>query len=196
MNAFELRTERLLIRAWSEDDRAGFSRLVSDPQMMRFINDGQPMSEALSEHFLSRQQRSLAQTGTCIGAMLQADTGELIGAAGMQALDRVARLDLAWWVSPGHSRRGYAIEAAVAVCRDAFERLRQPLVFAAIDRENTASRAVARKLGMRFESAVIASDHASWRLPAPIDVYSLRPTQLLIPDSMKEQPQKPHVDRT
>ncbi|MDT0496934.1 GNAT family N-acetyltransferase [Algiphilus sp. W345] len=95
--------------------------------MMRFINGGQPMSEALSEHFLSRQQRSLAHTGTCIGAMLQVDTGELIGVAGMQALDRVARLDLARWVSPAHWRRGYAIEAAVAVCRDAFERLRQPL---------------------------------------------------------------------
>lgn len=196
MNELELRTERLLIRAWREHDRPAFARLVADPQMMRFINDGQPLSAALSEHFLLRQQRSLAQTGTCIGAMPRADTGELIGVAGMQPLDRVARLDLAWWVSPAHWRRGYAIEAAVAVCRDAFERLRQPAVFAAIDRENTASRAVARKLGMRFESVVVASDPASWRLPRPIDVYSLRPTQLLIPDPMNEQAPNPDVDRT
>ncbi|MDT0496933.1 hypothetical protein RM530_06080 [Algiphilus sp. W345] len=35
MNAFELRTERLLIRAWSKDDRAGFSRLVSDPKICK-----------------------------------------------------------------------------------------------------------------------------------------------------------------
>lgn len=60
-------------------------------------------------------------------------------------------IGLFWAVSPRHQRCGYASEAATALAKFAFDVLQVEQIVATTERENRASIAVMRHLGMRIE---------------------------------------------
>ena len=62
-----------------------------------------------------------------------------------------AGVGLFWAVTPREQRRGYASEAARALVGFAFEALSLDRIWACTERENVASIAVMRRLGMRVE---------------------------------------------
>lgn len=103
-------------------------------------------------------------------AIVLAGTGELIGACGLvpclDQYDRIpglyapqatatgrasAEVGLFYGVSPSHQGHGYATEATLALIDYAFRELRLARILATTSRDNTASIAVMRRLGMRVE---------------------------------------------
>ena len=44
--AVEIETERLLLRAWRPDDFEDFARISADPEVMRYIANGEPATRA------------------------------------------------------------------------------------------------------------------------------------------------------
>jgi RimJ/RimL family protein N-acetyltransferase len=75
----------------------------------------------------------------------------LLGTAGLRPLDdsEDAEIEIVYSLEPDRWGHGYAAEAAVAILDYAFEVLGLGRVLAEIDRDNAASEAVARRLGMR-----------------------------------------------
>ena len=63
-----------------------------------------------------------------------------------------AEVGLFWAITPHAQRRGYAVEAAGALIRFAFEILKLGRIVVGTDHDNEASMAVMRKLGMRIET--------------------------------------------
>ena len=45
-------TERLTLRSWRPSDRVPFARLNADPEVVRFLNDGVPFTQAQSDELL------------------------------------------------------------------------------------------------------------------------------------------------
>ena len=45
MNEVRLETERLVLRWFRDDDFDQYKRICADPEVMRFLGDGKPMSE-------------------------------------------------------------------------------------------------------------------------------------------------------
>ena len=45
-------TERLVLRAWRPSDRAPFAQLNADPEVVRFVGDGAPLTRAQSDALL------------------------------------------------------------------------------------------------------------------------------------------------
>lgn len=170
---FRIETERLLIREWRREDRPGLERMTGDATMMRFITAGEVWDAQRVDGLMARQRASLDRTGTCMGPVLLRDSGEMIGVAGAQPLDRLDGFDVGWWIWRDWWNRGLATEAARAVCRDAFERVGLPRVYACIDPDNLSSRRVAEKLGMRLGGRCRADQTASWRPPVEILRYEL-----------------------
>jgi len=81
-------------------------------------------------------------------------------------------IEIGWRMRAAARRRGYASEAAAALLRHGFERLGAPRVIADMYRANTASMAVARKLGFRqredpartnAEAVLWVLDREDWR---------------------------------
>jgi RimJ/RimL family protein N-acetyltransferase len=60
-------------------------------------------------------------------------------------------LGLFWATAPAHRRRGYAAEAAAGMARHAFDSLRASRVVATTERDNAASIAVMRRIGMNVD---------------------------------------------
>ena len=86
-------------------------------------------------------------------AITLADTGELIGIAGVrQRQPDQPRGDIGYELAPWHWGRGYATEAARAMLAFGFETLRLHKVYARCAAGNAASARVLERLGMRLEA--------------------------------------------
>ena len=163
-------TERLIIRPWRERDRAGLERMTSDAEMMRYIN-GRPWNEDEVDELLARQRRHLAAHGVCFGAVQHAETGAIVGLAGMQPLD-TGEFEIGWWIWKDYWGKGYAVEAARPFVTHARNMGLERLV-AVIDPPNSASIRVAEKLGMRYQSTVAGSETIASRGDKPVARYVL-----------------------
>lgn len=173
MTPYRIETPRLLIREWQPQDRPAFARMATDPEMMRYITGGEAMPAERIDGFFGRQQGHLEACGLCMGAMVLRASGEIVGTAGAQPLDRLPGHDLGWWVWKDHWRRGYATEAAAAIRDHALRVAGLPRIHAVIDPDNHASRGVAGKIGMRLSARTTADRTASWRPPIDVLVYTI-----------------------
>lgn len=168
--AFGFETERLIIRPWRDDDRAGLERMTSNWQMMRFIN-GRPWARGQVDELLDRQQRHLNAHGVCFGAVELATTGDIAGLAGMQPMDN-GEFELGWWIWKDYWGRGLAVEA-VAPFIEHGRRMGLKRLWAVIDPPNTASVRVADKLGMRYDRTAAAHETIASRGDKPVLLYRL-----------------------
>ena len=71
---FHLETERLIVRPWQPSDRSAFTAMARDPEVMRYVHRGEPYTEEEIDGFMARQAKNLADTGVCMGAMVDQHT--------------------------------------------------------------------------------------------------------------------------
>ena len=149
----ELRTERLLLRDFAEDDWRPMLAYQNDPRYLRF-HDGDRRSEPdvwlLVDRF--RDWRAETPRHRWQLAITLAGTGEMIGNVGIRKPAPEARIaETGYELAPAHWGRGYATEAARAMLGWAFGELGLHRVHAHCVAENTGSVRVLEKLGMRPE---------------------------------------------
>ncbi len=149
---FQLETDRLLLRPWQPSDRAAFTALTYDPEVMRYVHGGMPYSEDEVDEWLTRQARQLKEHNVCMGAMIEKASGRLVGIAGTQPLGTTGELEIGWWLASDVWGRGYATEAGGAAMRHVLETLGHPRVVAIIDPGNEPSKRVVGRLGMQYEA--------------------------------------------
>jgi RimJ/RimL family protein N-acetyltransferase len=170
---FRLETERLVIREWDPSDRDAFRHLAQDPVVMRYINDGVPLSEDEIDAALARQRRNAKELGFCMGALVEKASGEVVGVAGLQPLGTTGDLEIGWWLAPRLWGHGYATEAGAAAMQHVLGALGRTRVVAIIDPPNEASKRVATRLGLRLERRTNGVE-LGHRLPdIVVDLFSL-----------------------
>ncbi|HSP14689.1 MAG TPA: GNAT family N-acetyltransferase [Thermoanaerobaculia bacterium] len=148
---FQLETKRLIIRSWQPGDRAAFTAMARDPEVMRYVHGGKPYTEEEIDAFLARQAKQLADFGVCMGPMVEKSSGRIVGLAGTQPLGRTGDFEIGWWLARDAWGRGFATEAGGAAMQHVFEALDKPRAVAIIDVGNAASVAVAKRLGMEYD---------------------------------------------
>ncbi|MDZ4701239.1 MAG: GNAT family N-acetyltransferase [Rhodothermales bacterium] len=162
---FTIETDRILIRPWHEPtDRPAFCAMTADPVMMRYMSDGIPWTDAMNDDFFARQQRHLDAAGVCMGALVQKQTDEVIGVAGLQPLGTTSHLEVGWWVMRAFQGQGIATRAGRMAIHYAFTELDQSGVKAITLPGNLASRRVMEKLGMAYEG-IATGKQLGHRLP-------------------------------
>lgn len=144
-----LETERLILRLPSESDFDAFAAMNADPEVMRYIGDGQPMSrpQAWRKLALIVGHWSLRGYGLC--SVLERSTGEFVGCVGLWNPEGWPGLELGWMLRRASWQKGYATEAASAALQYAFAELNRSSVISLIHPENVASIRVAERLGER-----------------------------------------------
>lgn len=167
-----METGRLQIRPWLESNRPALERMARDAEMMRYVTRGRAWSDEEVDEFLERQARHLANHGICFGAVVLAESGEVIGMAGLQPHDD-GQFELGWWIWKAHWGQGYATEAATAFVSYARDVMSLKRLVAVIDPPNVSSIKVAEKLGMRFECIKSARETIAKREDMPIAYYAM-----------------------
>jgi len=166
-----LETERLVVRPWTAADRDGFAAMARDAELMRFVRNGVPFSEPEIDEFLSRQGRQLAEHGVCMGAVIEKESGAIVGVAGIQPLGTTGDLEIGWWVARDHWGRGFATEAGGAAARHVLETLARPRVVAIIDPGNERSVRVAERLGLRYDRRSTGAELGHRKPEIVVDVF-------------------------
>lgn len=145
-----LTTERLILRAWREDDAPALAAIHGDPLVSRYIGvTGDPMptlSQAWDHIALHTGHWALKGYGKW--AAIERSTNRLIGRIGyFHAPYDWPGLELGWTLSRDCWGRGYATEGALAALDWGFETLPASEIISAIHPDNSASMRVAERVG-------------------------------------------------
>jgi RimJ/RimL family protein N-acetyltransferase len=153
-------TPRLVLRPVQDADLDFVASLLAHPEVMRFYP--KPYTRGEAAEWIRLQVRRYGEHG--FGYWIaegKAESGP-VGVAGLVPVrlegDAAEGPALAYMIHRPHWGRGYATEASAA-CRDwAFTKLGIPSVRTLIRPENEASIRVARKLGLRRRTTLMAYD--------------------------------------
>lgn len=162
-----LRTERLLLREFVEEDAEAFLRFNGDPRVMRYT--GEPVWTDLEQtRRRLREYPDYRRHGYGRWALVLESTGEVIGFNGLKYLEELDEVDLGYRLAFDYWGRGFATESSRAVLRHGFEALGLERIVALVLPENEGSIHVLRKVGMHREGTVDYGGHRAqrWALSA------------------------------
>ncbi|MEV6192927.1 GNAT family N-acetyltransferase [Streptomyces sp. NPDC051920] len=170
----EIRTPRLLLRRWYDDDLAPMADINADPDVMRWIDDGSVRDLEATAEEMERWEDEWDEEGFGIFAVELLASGELAGFAGLsvpeflpEVLPAVA---ISWRFGAQFWGQGYASEAAHATLEFALQDRGLDRVIS-IDRVgNQASLNVVRKLGMEPERE---TTHPEYGFPLTVHAIDL-----------------------
>ncbi|MEU0336703.1 GNAT family N-acetyltransferase [Streptomyces sp. NPDC006193] len=150
----EMRTERLLLRAWRETDLAPWAAMNTDPEVRRYL-PGIPTREQ-SDATVARFQAEIDRRGWGWWAVEVVRTGEFIGFTGLDPVEDAmpfTGVEAGWRLARSAWGHGYATEAARAAVAFGFGSLALPEILAVTTAANLRSRAVMRRIGMSRDPA-------------------------------------------
>lgn len=159
-----LRTARLSLRTWREEDIDQFVDLNADPAVHAYLPG--PLDRQQARDFAAAQNALHARDGTCYFAATLIGSEALLGFVGIkhQAFDQpfAPCFELGWRLGSAHWGQGYATEGARACIAFGFEKLGLEEIVAFTVPENLRSRRVMERLGLRHDPA---ADFAHPALP-------------------------------
>ena len=146
-----IETERLVLRTIDENDALPFYELLNTPAVMQHLGGPLELHEIEAKH--AKAMAGFAREGFGFMLMVEKNSGEIIGHAGMKRVDapnapNIGDHEIGWLVREGRWRRGYAGEAMRAVIDWAFTRFDVPYIVAITNEANEPSWRLMEKLGM------------------------------------------------
>jgi RimJ/RimL family protein N-acetyltransferase len=163
----EIRTERLLLRPWKDEDRDAFAAMNADPQVCEYFRG--VLSREESDAFVDRIQAHFLEHGFGFWALEIPDVSPLAGLTGMAFAKFDAHftpcVEIGWRLATPYWGKGYATEAASAALDYGFNELALDEIVAFTAVGNERSRRVMERLGMTrnpdddFDHPSVPEDH-------------------------------------
>ncbi|MBO9534322.1 MAG: GNAT family N-acetyltransferase [Solirubrobacteraceae bacterium] len=168
----ELRTERLVLRRWRDEDREPFAAMNADPRVMEFFPS--TLTRDQSDGLIERLERSFDDDK--LGLWAVEAEGRFVGFTGLlwqhPPLPFAPAVEVGWRLATEAWGHGYASEAAAASLDDGFTRVGLSDVVSMTAVANLRSRRVMERLGMRQDPAE-DFDHPSLAPGHPLERHVL-----------------------
>ena len=149
-----LRTERLVIREWADDDAAAALAIYGRAEVARWLSPA--VDRVMGEEAMRAQLRQWAadtregEGGLGHWAIALRGTGAVVGGVSLHLLPVEEQdVEIGWQLAPEHWGNGYAVEAGRHLVERAFG-LDIDEVFALVRPNNARGEATARRLGMTW----------------------------------------------
>lgn len=147
MSAPLLVTARLQLRPFAPEDAERLLQLLAAPSVARGLLGPAPASPRQMARWIARQSRDWLRRQALHQAITLGETGELIGAIGLEM--RGDQAALGYWLGEAYWHQGYMSEAAAALTRFGLTRLGLRCIRARHRADNPASGRVLEKAGLR-----------------------------------------------
>lgn len=170
--ADRLETERLRLRVFTPEDLDPMCEITSDPEVMRYIGHGRPLSREETEANLKSIVSAFRRRGFGRWALERKDDGALVGYCGLSQGYEQVGVELAYLLARGAWGSGIATEAGRACLRYGFERLKVESIAGLTMHDNRRSRRVLERVGMKylraarfygFDCVMYAIARSEWR---------------------------------
>jgi RimJ/RimL family protein N-acetyltransferase len=146
----EIETARLRLRHCTLEDLDELSVIRADPNVMQYIGKGKAQSRKQVKEVILDISNHWRQHGFGRWGIVHKEDRTLIGLCGLSYLDDTLEVEVGYTLAQAYWRQGFASEVASASLRYGFEVVKLDRIVAVAYPENTASRRVMEKLGMRF----------------------------------------------
>ena len=159
--AWPLRTERLLLRPFAQDDLDAFHAIHSDEGNARWLySDTRTLEEsrALLVHKIGGSSVRAEGEWLSAAAVLRESSEVVADVSLLWASEEHRQGEIGFIVHPGHHGRGYATEAARPLVSFGFQTLGLHRVSGRLEARNTGSARVLEKLGMRREAHLVENE--------------------------------------
>ena len=148
----ELRTERLLLHPFTEQDIPDLVRLAGMREIAATtLHIPHPYTQTDASSFIANTEQQYRLGLAAVFAVAALASGDLRGAVGLSIHPGHHRAELGYWIGVPYWGQGLATEAVRAVVAFGFGELGLHRIFASHFSGNTASRRVLEKVGMRPE---------------------------------------------
>lgn len=145
-----IKTERLVLRRWRDDDVDPFAAINADPSAMRFMPGVMTLEETRA--LIGRFEAHYQQHGFGVLAIEAPGVAPFIGFVGLQRVTFEApftpAVEIGWRLAPAYWGKGYATEGARAALRIGFEDLNLDQIVSFTVPANKASWSVMEHIGM------------------------------------------------
>jgi RimJ/RimL family protein N-acetyltransferase len=155
-----LATERLVLRGFTPHDFEPFATIVSDPEVVRYVDDGAPISREECWRGMALFLGHWHLRGYGWWAVEERRSGEFLGRIGLYNPEGWPGIEIGWLLRRDVWGAGLATEGATAALNYAFDVVGVSHVISLIDPDNAASIRVARKIGERYERDLKHKDKA------------------------------------
>lgn len=147
----ELKTERLILRKFEENDAGRLFLMDSDPEVVKYTGSLPVKDRSESENIIRMIQKQYNEHGTGRLAVIEQQSGLFIGWCGLKFCIEANGYknfhDLGYRFLPEYWGKGYASEAAKASIEYGFKELNLDVIYADVHHENAASHHLLKKLG-------------------------------------------------
>lgn len=147
---FAIPTERLILRAWRDEDHAPLLALCSDPHVMEHLGPLQMAADI--DAALARQRGFQRDHGHCFWAVERREDGAMLGFCGLKIgpddTPIEQKIEIGWRLRVDAWGQGYAREAAQASIDWGWANLSDDEILAMTVLGNTRSWGLMERLGM------------------------------------------------
>ena len=150
-----LETERTRVRETTLEDVDAFYRLYRDKELVRYTEDLYPDPEQERQYIRDYQKYMYQVYGFGIWTVLEKETGEIIGRAGLSVREGFEEVELGFVFGLAWQGKGYAYEVCKAILKYAREELELSKVQAFVMPDNQASVKLCERLGMHLAEACV-----------------------------------------
>ncbi|MBX3160078.1 MAG: GNAT family N-acetyltransferase [Deltaproteobacteria bacterium] len=158
-----LRTPRLILRPWRDEDAAPFAAMGADPEVMQHFPN--TLTREQSDATMDRIRAHFEREGFGFWAVEIPGVAPFAGFTGIGRPAFMPVVEIGWRYARAHWGHGYATEAAIAARDWGFANLGIDEIVAFVVPGNARSQRVMDRLGMRrdpaadFEHPLIAPGH-------------------------------------
>ena len=162
-----LETKRLVLRPPVPEDADALAPMYADPEVMRYVGDGNALTREDTERSLRRMLQAWESDGFGLFTTVRKEDEAVIGRVGLIVWNpqtwevtkatavEPTELEVGYTLGRDFWGQGYATEAAAAARDFALDRLGAERLIALIIHGNEASVNVARKLGLEYERDIV-----------------------------------------
>jgi RimJ/RimL family protein N-acetyltransferase len=151
----EAETHRLRLVPWNDDYSGEFARLCRDPEAMRFISGGIPLTDEVINTITQRARALWDQYGYGPWSAIDKQTGRWVGRIGLNMLPDWPgpdKWEVGFELTPEYWGRGLATEGARAAIDFGWTRTPLARIISATAAGHRASRRVMEKCGLTFQA--------------------------------------------
>ncbi len=162
-----IKTERLLLRPWKEEDLELFARMNSDSRVMEYFPS--ILNKAESDALAKRISTKLQQQGWGLWAVSVPGIADFIGFVGLAEPSFSAHftpaVEVGWRLAFDYWGQGYATEGALEALKYGFKTLNLNQIVSFTATQNHRSIAVMEKIGLHhnpsddFEHPILPEGH-------------------------------------
>ena len=156
MDPVTLLTTDLLLRTLSSKDLEELARMWNYPKGVT-LEEARTVLQGVEENRM--QNRPKAIHHLCLAVFEKRDPGKIIGWCGLDGVTAPGQTVLFYLLDEAYRNLGYATQCARELLRYAFEDMDCDRIQSGCAKDNTASKRVMEKAGMRLESR---TRHGGW----------------------------------